>query len=665
MESPLIQAVLEAQMKPLASFLNGSKKLLLIGGKGGVGKTTVSSSTALLLSQLYPGKKILLLSLDPAHSLADSLGQDVKGEPVKILKNLWAQEVDSLTLYREFIEQNKNYFKTLASRGTYFDDKDMEGFFELSIPGMDEVMGILYLSKLLQEQIYDILVVDTAPTGHTLRLLSLPYVMSRWIEVFELMQEKHHLMKARFGGKDSQDEADEFLEKTNEKLAFFENILMDPNQAEFVCVTLAEPMALEETQRLLQKLNEYKVPVRNMVINRLVFPNQCGYCSRRRKVQNGYFKQYESSWNKFNLIKIPLFSHEIHGLPGLSHFEEKLISAESNNPGGPPVEHPLNWPVAGVGAAQMKWTSLLEEKTKFIILGGKGGVGKTTMAAAGALSLANRYPNKKILIFSTDPAHSLSDSFGETIGNCETQIKSYKNLYALEMDAEALLEQFKKTYREDVENLFQNLLGDNFDLTYDRQVMESLIDLCPPGVDELMALNQMLKLEKEKKYDVFILDSAPTGHLLRLLQTPDIVRDWLKAIFELLLKYKGVIKLGNLAKRLIELSKDLRQLKTILTDKEQTKFIAVTIAESMGVLETKDLLSSLKDLKMNLSQIIINNIVPDSSCPLCNGKHKEQREYIKKIKKLSPWLCPIAEIPQYPVSIQGEELLKFSDELFF
>ena len=267
----------------LPSFLLGEKKIIFFGGKGGVGKTTCSTSTSLLLSELYPNKKILLLSLDPAHSLSDSLDQKITDKPTKITQNLWAEEVNAKALYQEWMDQNKKYFLTLANRGTYFEEKDLEKFFELSIPGIDEVMGIFYLIKLIEEKTYDILVVDTAPTGHTLRLLNLPYVMERWIYVFNLMQEKHRYLKAHFSRNLNPDESDQFLEETQSKLETFEKILQDRSQTEFVVVTIAEPMALFEADRLIHKLDQDGIATQNVVVNRNTPQNSCSFCHQRMK----------------------------------------------------------------------------------------------------------------------------------------------------------------------------------------------------------------------------------------------------------------------------------------------------------------------------------------------------------------------------------------------
>jgi len=150
--------------------------------------------------------------------------------------------------------------------------------------------------------------------------------------------------------------------------------------------------------------------------------------------------------------------------------------------------------------------------------------------------------------------------------------------------------------------------------------------------------------------------------LIRLLETPDIVRSWLKSIFELLLKYKGMVRLGSLAQKLVNLSKDLRHIKTLLIDKQQTKFVIVTIAEAMGVLETKDLLGSLKQLGIKPSYIWINGLTPASTCGFCEKRKGEQKKYIFQIKKISP--CPVAEIPLYAQPPQGDELMRFSKKVF-
>jgi len=201
-------------------FQNSDLKLILFGGKGGVGKTTMAASAALHLARANLNvKKILIVSTDPAHSLSDSFGMEIgdrvtpipygavgSGQsaipnPQSTIGSLYAHELDTSRLADRFKEKNGAVIRKLADRGTYFDQQDIANFFDLSLPGMDEVMAIIEIADLIRDETYDVLIVDTAPTGHTIRMLTLPGEMKKWIEVMDLMQHKHRYMSTQFSGR--------------------------------------------------------------------------------------------------------------------------------------------------------------------------------------------------------------------------------------------------------------------------------------------------------------------------------------------------------------------------------------------------------------------------------------------------------------------------------
>jgi len=167
------------------AHLSGSNLpgLVLVGGKGGVGKTTCAAALALGVSSSGQGKEVLLVSTDPAHSLGDSLNIELAEtkQPVPYSDSLAVWQLPARTMMDDFVRAHKTEIRDLALRGTIFDHEDVEQFFELSLPGIDEVAGVLELSRLLGEEAYDLIVVDTAPTGHTMWLLTMPAEMRRWV----------------------------------------------------------------------------------------------------------------------------------------------------------------------------------------------------------------------------------------------------------------------------------------------------------------------------------------------------------------------------------------------------------------------------------------------------------------------------------------------------
>jgi len=131
----------------------------------------------------------------------------------------------------------------------------------------------------------------------------------------------------------------------------------------------------------------------------------------------------------------------------------------------------------------------------------------------------------------------------------DTGHRTVRNLFALEIDADSLWTSFKEEFKKGIEEVFDGFLAKGTDIKFDREVMTEMLELAPPGLDEIMALDTIMDLRNEGEFDIFVLDTSPTGHLLRFLELPDLVREWLKAFFRLLLKYKGVVRLTGAAEK--------------------------------------------------------------------------------------------------------------------
>ena len=194
--------------------------------------------------------------------------------------------------------------------------------------------------------------------------------------------------------------------------------------------------------------------------------------------------------------------------------------------------------------------------------------------------------------------------------------------------------------------------------------MSELINLSPPGLDEIMALKKIMDFAEGKEFDLYVIVNAATGHLIRFLELPDLVRDWLKAIFRLLLKYKGIVSLTKPAGKMVDLSKSIRMVQEALTDSKRSEFLAVTIPEAMGILEMERLLSSLKKLKVCCRHILVNMVVPPTECSFCSFKRKDQQRYIQKVcEKFSEY--HIIPVPLLPHKIKGiDDLSEFSEILY-
>ena len=308
---------------------------------------------------------------------------------------------------------------------------------------------------------------------------------------------------------------------------------------------------------------------------------------------------------------------------------------------------------------------------KIVIFGGKGGVGKTTTAASYALAVAkaNRQRKsrpdgrRKFLIFSTDPAHSLSDSFAEEIGELKKGVAGNKNLDAMEIDPGKWFDELKQRYRSWTDELFATLSGrSGMEIQFDREAMRELVELTPPGIDEIAALGTISDLLDENAYDSIILDTAPTGHLIRFLELPEVALSWIRTFMKLLLKYQNVVRANEVAQELVALSKSIKRVLALLTDQETCEFVGVAIPERMSLEETIDLAKSLDKLKVPLRKLVINGVVPEDAakqCRFCRARRKAQLEVAGDFKtKFKRRSIELLLAPQQPHEITGAAALE-------
>jgi len=291
-------------------------------------------------------------------------------------------------------------------------------------------------------------------------------------------------------------------------------------------------------------------------------------------------------------------------------------------------------------------------RKRIVIFGGKGGVGKTTAAAAFALALARADRKQKVLIFSTDPAHSLSDSFGEEIGPSKNSVGGNENLDGMEIDPGEWFEELKQRYRSWTDELFAALAGGSrMEIKFDREAMRELVELTPPGIDEIAALGAIADLLDEDRYHSIILDTAPTGHLIRFLELPEVALSWIRTFMKLLLKYQNVVKATQVAEELVALSKSIKQVVALLTDAERCEFVGVAIPERMSLEETVDLTKALEKLKVPARKLLINGLVPETDCEFCRSRRKMQQQVITEFKRR--FKLELFTAPQQPHEITG------------
>jgi arsenite-transporting ATPase len=620
----------------------GGRSLLLFGGKGGVGKTTCATAAALRLARRSPEQDYLLASTDPAHSLQDCLASGARPPNLRVL------ELDAQECLRKFMAAHAGHLRQIAQRGTFLDDDDTGKFLDLSLPGLDELMAFIELAALAESRDYAGIIVDTAPTGHTLRLLGLPDVLRQWLGTLDAMLAKHRYLSRVYGGRSHPDDADAFLDELAATIEGLAALLADPQRCCFVPVMLAEPLVTDETVRLVHALEGLRVPLQEIVVNGVYPPAaDCPVCQETRREQAEELRRIRQVFPAYRLWSVPFQGPEVQGLPQLAVFWDGMERVESltSDVGYKPSDDAPRATLPGLGRAPSPLVEhparLPAPDTKLLFFAGKGGVGKTTLASATALRLAQEYKDKQILLLSVDPAHSLSDCLATHIGPRVVRLND--RLSAIEIDAEGELADLKRQYADEVAGLFERLTGPaaGLDVAFDREVVERVMDLSPPGLDEVMALTRMVQFLEAGEYDMFVCDTAPTGHLIRLLELPALVQQWLGVFFGLLLKYRRVLRVPRVSELLVALSKRLKVLRALLTDPRRGHFQVVTIPTEMALAETCDLLAACQQAGIHVRTLFVNLARPAGHCPVCGTLVLKEAHIRTRLKALRQDAGPV------------------------
>ncbi|HWS99443.1 MAG TPA: ArsA family ATPase [Pyrinomonadaceae bacterium] len=640
-------------------------RYLFFGGKGGTGKTTTAAATALsLLDHAKPGERILLFSTDPAHSLSDSLDVKIGGRPREVARRagarLVAYEMDAAAALEKFKDEHRATLAEIAERGTLLDESDINDLMNLSLPGVDEVMALFELSEVERGGVYARVVVDTAPSGHTSRMLRLPEVFSRMVAALDRMADKHRYIVAQFapGGRRRADEVDLFLTDLAERIDRVREMLTDAGRTGFTLVTIPEAMSVEETKRYFALLKEERVPVTDLVVNRVEQEHaSCAYCRARAAGQQPSLEEIAREFAGLSLHQVPLLPAEVRGPRALRSFAGlvwgKAVGGRqwavgSKQSGGfCPPPSAVSFPLSAV---------------RLLLFGGKGGVGKTTAAAAAALALAERDARARVLVFSTDPAHSLSDSFAEAVGPFKRGVAGLSNLDAMEIDPAARFEELKERYRAWTDELFQQLAGGSrWEIQFDREAMRGLVALAPPGIDEIAALSAVSDLVDQDRYTTIVLDTAPTGHLVRFLELPEVALSWVRTFIKLLLKYQNVVRATGVAEELIALSKSVKRIVALLTSAETCEFVGVARPELMSLEETARLTPALKRLKVPLRRLLVNGVVPAEAaqhCDFCAARLRHQCEVLEDFRGRFKKGTELFVAAEQPHEVRGPEALR-------
>jgi arsenite-transporting ATPase len=566
--------------------VSAAPRLRFFGGKGGVGKTTCAAAAALAAAD--ERRRVLLVSTDPAHSLADALGARLTARPRRLptpTGSLAAVELDADRALVRWLAERRRPLRTIADRGTYLDEDDVDRLLALSLPGVDELVGLIELHRLARSGPYDDVVVDTAPTGHTLRLLAMPETLARIAAVLADMLAKHRFLGESLGGAHRQDAADELVAELQTEAETLHALLRDRGRASFSWVLLPEPVTLAETLDGVRALAAARIVVDELIVNRLTPPRaDCALCRSRAAGEAAVVRRLRRALPGYRVRLVAAADAEPRGLAAL----RRLAAARPPRLAAPRTPSPRR--VTGTGAPA--WLDALAPPgVRVLAVAGKGGVGKTSVAAAVALGLAARRPDARLLLLSTDPAHSLADVLGVPLGDDERAVPGAPRLAARELDAEAAFRVRRERYEKAVDEL-----------------VDALLRASPPP------------------YDMVVVDTAPTGHALRLLAMPAGALEWVHALLAILLKYRTVLGLGELASDLLDVARELRELSALLRDAARTRVVVVARPAALPRLETGRLLRGLRRLALPIGGLVVNAVTPPGCARCRRAAAREARE---------------------------------------
>lgn len=640
-------------------------RLTFVVGKGGVGKTTVACAYALHLAARNPRKSILLMSTDPAHSLADALQVELKSAPRKLLGgkgNISAWQIDAHKEFQKFLSGNREPILSIVESGTFFSKEEIAPLLDTSLPGMAEVAGLLAIQELLEKGKHDHIVVDTAPFGHTLRLFELPSHFQRFLNFLNVASSRDVLLAERFGGHVDQP-AHAFLERWEAMVGDLREAFTARN-AEIFLVTSPETFSLNEAVRSLASLDESvpEMQVSTIVLNRVVRQAKgCDYC--RHRFQRG---RKAEQFLKRKFPRVPILAGSDPGNPILGINLLRRFGTVVFDKHNARLEMEPALRVSSTLQIKKQDWPLSQTPLSFTV--GKGGVGKTTVTAALAFNSRATQRKVPVTVCSTDPAPSLDDVFQEEIGNQRTPVLGDTRFSALEIDS---VQEFQRWAEHITSKLNSELStqsgGLHVDLTFEKEVFAALMDVVPPGVDEVFAIFRILDLLQSHAGRIFI-DMAPTGHALELLRMPERIQQWSRLLLKSLAAHRTLALAQDVAVELASLGQQIRNLIAIMKDPERSRMWAVMLPEPLPDRQTTRLLAAIRELGLKVDSLFVNRVLigmgQDGGCKRCQRARKWQVATLRTLReKYKPYRTFLAR--ELPDEISGARALeKFTSELW-
>ena len=659
-----------------------STKLTFFIGKGGVGKTTVSTAYSLHASSRR-GRNVVLISTDPAHSLADVLDTRLKSGMQKLRGTgpgtLHVWQVDAGVRFQEFLDEYRDAITALVEQGTFLSRTEIESFLETTLPGLAEVSALLTISDLLESGKFDEIVVDTAPIGHTLQLFRIPTQLARFLDFLELSGQRDQVLAEHFGGTAAAARP-KVLEQWDAVLTSLRAAL-STEQSKLVMVSSAERFSLEEASRTARILaKDANAEIAEVVLNRVVArTTNCERCKKRAREYETAKKFVKRRFPKAEILTgedpgSPILGVENLRLFGQHLFANKPLTGLERSTGFSPSQEHRSLRGLGRGTALAKRsrtvkgnkknpafaaevrtrgvlprtsrTSKIPEitlhpthwpvpKTRLTLTLGKGGVGKTTISGGLAYIRRKTNPKTDLLICSTDPAPSLDDLFQQQVTDTPKPVLKDKHFQAVEIDSTAEYLAWSHKVKRILSQSLEVQQGElHVELTFEHEMISALLDIVPPGIDEIFAVFKLLDFIEAKKL-ALVIDMAPTGHALELLRTPERLVVWARLLLKSLAANRQLRLAQDLAVEVASIEQRARELDALLKDRKEASVFLVMLPEPLPDRQTGRLLESLNELSLTPSAVFVNRVLPAGQaikCPRCNTAREWQMATLARLR---------------------------------
>lgn len=611
-------------------------EFIFFSGKGGVGKTSMACATAVQNAQA--GRKTLIVTTDPAANLADVFEQTIGHNMTALsgIDNLWAMEIDPDSATEEYKERALGPLRAaFPPEMVAVMDEQMSGPCTAEVAAFDRFTDFLVLENAADRPVhFDVIVFDTAPTGHTIRLLELPAEWSQSITAAEQGSGQTCIGPAAA------------IQDAKHKYERALALLRDETKTRFVFVLHPEAIAIHETARAIGELRKLDIHAHELIINGIIAPEESTneLMAARAQMQAGYLQQIESEL-PYPARRMFLLDGEIKGLDrlrsvaALIHGETMVLpTTEVGSNGAVPQALRLARP-----------QDVLPRVTpnghrRTIFFAGKGGVGKTVASCASAVWLARQ--GYKTLLLTTDPAAHLGDVLGEPVGDEPAPLSTLPNLWAVKIDPKATADVYKKRILDDARQRNRPEAA--------IKVMAEELD--SPCTEEIAAFDRFIEFASEDKWDVLVFDTAPTGHTLRMLELP---MDWSKQLEVKAFSSVDTAVADDVAKE------RFADVIDMMRSPERSTFAFVMYPEATPIIEAFRASEELATLDIPTGLVVANFVIPaeQATTPFTRARRAMQERYLAEIQER--FEVPVLTIPLLPQEVTGLDMLaKLGEQMY-